>query len=173
MAKGGLMPTISFNAGISTSYFRNLSGDYTSQSFGEQFRNNRGEYISATLSIPLFSNLGRASNVKRAKYALRKAEAAREEQLRKLHDDVAAAVADRNGYAMEILSLQAKVDADNEAYMLNRRRYEEGLISIIDQQLTANTYFASKLSLLQKQMLYVLKNKLVDYYKGNSLWTSK
>ena len=49
VAKGGLMPTISFNAGISTSYFRNLSGDYTSQSFGEQFRNNRGEYISATL----------------------------------------------------------------------------------------------------------------------------
>lgn len=74
---------------------------------------------------------------------------------------------------MEILSLQAKVDADYEAYMLNRRRYEEGLISIIDQQLTANTYFASQLSLLQKQMLYVLKNKLVDYYKGNSLWMSK
>ena len=173
VAKGSLMPTISFNAGISTSYFRNLSGDYTTPSFREQFRNNRGEYISATLSIPIFSNLGRVSNVKRAKYALRRAEAVKEEQLRKLHDDVIAAVTDRNGYAMEILSLQAKVDADYEAYMLNRRRYEEGLISIIDQQLTANTYFASQLSLLQKQMLYVLKNKLVDYYKGNSLWMSK
>lgn len=68
------------------------------------------------------------------------------------------------------MSLNTKVEADREAYELNSRKYEEGLITLIDRQLSANTYFSSRLSLLQKQMLYILKNKLVDYYKGNCLW---
>lgn len=172
-ARGYLSPTISLNAGISTSYFKSLTGEYPAPRFAEQFRNNRGEYISATISIPLFSNLSRVSSVKRARYALHKASSEREEQLRRLHDDISSAVADRNGYAAEVHSLQAKVEADKEAYSLNSRKYEEGLLSLIDRQISANTYFASQLSLLQKQMLYILKNKLVDYYKGINLWTSR
>ena len=77
---------------------------------------------------------------------------------------------DRDGYAAEIQSLKAKVEADAEAYRLNSRKYEEGLMSLIDLQLSANTYFSSKVELLQKQMLFLLKDKLVDYYKGNKLW---
>ena len=73
----------------------------------------------------------------------------RDEQLRKLHDDVISAVTDRDGYAMEVMSLNTKVEADREAYELNSRKYEEGLITLIDRQLSANTYFSSRLSLLQ------------------------
>ena len=82
-------------------------------------------------------------------------------------------MADRQGYAMEILALEAKTDADLEAYTLNRRKFEEGLLSMIDLQISANTYYASRVSLLQKQMLYILKTKLVDYYKGEPLWMSR
>ncbi len=169
-SKGLLFPTIGINAGISTSYYKTITGGSAAPNFGEQFRNNRGEYVSATISIPLFSNLGRISSVRRARYAKNKAVSRRDEQLRKLHDDVISAVTDRDGYAMEVMSLNTKVEADREAYELNSRKYEEGLITLIDRQLSANTYFSSRLSLLQKQMLYILKNKLVDYYKGNCLW---
>lgn len=172
-ARGGLFPTLSLGGGVSTSYYKTISGGYAAPGFGEQFRNNRGEYISATLTIPLFSNLNRSSAVKRARYSLEHARSVREESLRKLHDDIALAVADRDGYAAEILSLQAKTEADAEALRLNSRKYEEGLMSLIDCQLSANTYYSSQLELLKKQMLYILKNKLVDYYKGLNLWTSK
>ncbi len=171
--KGGLMPTLSLSGGISTSYYNILTGDYRASTFGEQFRNNRGEYLSATLSIPLFSNLSRIGGLKKAKNRLAAARVEREETLRKLHDDVAQAVMDRDGYAREVLSLEAKTEADKEAYDLNLRKYEEGLLSLIDLQLTANTYYESRLSLLQRQMLYTLKTKLVNYYKGEPLWTSK
>lgn len=170
VAKGQLMPTISVNAGITTSYYKTITGGNSGPRFGEQIRNNRGEYVSATLSIPIFSGLSRVSAVKRAKYALERAKTSRDEQLRKLHDDITAAVTDCNGYAMEIKSLESKVESDKLAYTLNRRKYEEGLMSLIDLQLSANTYFASRVSLLQKQMLFLLKQKLVDYYKGNPLY---
>lgn len=171
--KGALMPSLSLGGGISTSYYNILTGDYQSTSFGEQFRNNRGEYLSATLTIPLFSGLSRVTGLRKAKHRLASARVERDEKLRKLHDDVAQAVMDRDGYAREVLSLEAKAEADREAYELNRRKYEEGLLSLIDLQLTANTYFESRLSLLQRQMLYTLKTKLVNYYKGEPLWTSK
>lgn len=170
IAKGNMMPTISVNAGISTSYYKTLTGGYTATPFGDQFRNNRGEYVSATLSIPIFSNLGRLSNKNRARYAYEQAKEQLNEEQRRLHDEIASAVMDRDGYAAEIASLQAKTEADAQAYRLNTRKYEEGLLSLIDLQLSANTYFSSRVELLQKQMLYILKYKLVEYYKGNRLW---
>lgn len=170
ISKGYLMPNLSLNAGISTSFFKNLSGEYAAPAFGEQFRNNRGEYISATLSIPIFSGMSRISGKNRAKYAYEQTKEQMIEAQRRLHDEIASAVMDRKGFAMEILSLEAKMNADAEAYRLNQRKYEEGLLSLIDLQLSANTYFSSRVELLQKQMLYLLKDKLVDYYKGNKLW---
>lgn len=170
MAKGNLLPSINLNAGISTSYFKNLSVKYTAPTFGDQFRNNLGEYLAATLSIPIFEGLSRVSRKNRAKYAYEQAKEQLNEQNRRLHDEIVSAVIDRDGYAMEIKSLKTKMEADAEAYRLNTRKYEEGLLSLIDLQLSANTYFSSRVELLQKQMLYLLKDKLVEYYKGNKLW---
>ncbi|MDE6553642.1 MAG: TolC family protein [Muribaculaceae bacterium] len=170
VTKGQLMPSLSINAGISTSYFKNLSASYSPHSFGDQFRNNMGEYISATLSIPLYDGLNRISSKMKAKYTYEKAKENLSEEIRRLHDEISSAVLDREGYAIEIVSLKAKVEADAEAYRLNSRKYEEGLMSLIDLQLSANTYFSSRVELLQKQMLYLLKDKLVEYYKGNKIW---
>lgn len=174
MAKGALWPTISLNAGISTSYFKNINdGGTVMPSFSDQFRNNRGEYVAATISIPLFDNLYRVNNKRKAKNALENAITDRDEKLRKLHDDISRAILDRDGYAAEIISLSSKVEADERAYELNKRKYEEGLLSLIDLQISANTLYESRLSLLQKQMLYILKQRLINYYKGEPLWTSK
>lgn len=170
IAKGYVMPTLSVNAGISTAYYKTLGGAYTVPNFGDQFRNNRGEYVSATLSIPLFDGLNRISSKLRAKYAYEQAKEQLQEENRRLHDEIVSALMDRDGYAMEIRSLKAKTDADAEAYRLNARKYEEGLMSLIDLQLSANTYFSSRVELLQKQILFLLKDKLVEYYKGNKLW---
>ncbi len=170
IAKGYIMPSISVNAGISTSYFKNLSGEYSIPAFTDQLRNNRGEYISATLSIPIFDGLSRISSKNRARYAYEQAKESLVEENRRLYDEIASAVMDRDGYAVEIKALKAKVDADAEAYRLNSRQYEEGLLSLTDLRLSANKYFSSRVELLQKQMLFLLKAKLVDYYKGNKLW---
>lgn len=170
IAKGYMMPTVSLNAGISTSYYKTLGGVYSAPGFEDQFRNNRGEYVSATISIPLFDGLNRFSTKLRAKYTYEQAKEQLMEEHRRLHDEIASAVMDRDGYAAEIKSLKTKVEADSEAYRLNLRKYEEGLLSLIDLQLSANTFFTSRVELLQKQMLFLLKDKLVDYYKGNKLW---
>ena len=42
-------------------------------------------------------------------------------------------------------------------------------MSTLDVQTSANTLLESKANLLQKRLMYLLKSKLVDYYKGKPL----
>lgn len=55
-SKGALFPTLSIGVGASTAYYKQQNLPHTS-SFGKQFRNNAGEFVYATLSIPLFNRL--------------------------------------------------------------------------------------------------------------------
>ena len=54
ITKGKLLPTLSVEAGISTSYFENLKSENAPVAFKNQFKNNRGEYIYFSFSFPFF-----------------------------------------------------------------------------------------------------------------------
>ncbi|MCC8114272.1 MAG: TolC family protein [Bacteroidales bacterium] len=170
IAQGALMPSIYVSGGVSTTYYKMLTHGNQGESFGTQFKNNLGEYIGASISIPLFSNLSKSTARRRARNNWEIAKLERDETLRQLYTDIAQAVKDRDGYALEIISLIEKVEADSLAYSLNQRKYDEGLLSLIDLQTTANTLYRSRIDLLQRRMLYVLKQRLVDYYKGMPLY---
>lgn len=173
--KGRLLPTISFSAGVSTNYFENLKVDKTAEnyqptsSFSNQFTNNRGEYISFNLSFPLFDGLSRLTNVRKARNNMRIAQEQETEVLRQLQTAIEQAVLDREGYAKETIQMKKKADADEIAYQVTFRKFEEGLMSPIDLQTSANTLLLSKADLLQRKLMYLMKCKLVDYYKGKPL----
>ena len=173
--KGRLLPTISFSAGISTNYFEDLKVDKMAEgyepvaSFKDQFRNNRGEYIAFNLSFPLFDGLSRLTNVRKARNNVRIAQEQETEVLRQLQTAIEQAVLDREGYAKETIQMQKKAVADEIAYQVTYRKFEEGLMSPIDLQTSANTLLLSKADLLQRKLMYLMKCKLVDYYKGKSL----
>lgn len=166
--KGKLLPSLSLSAGIATNYYKNFSGSDTALPFNTQFKNNRGEYVGATLSIPIFNGSNR-SEVRKARNNIQIALLDKEETLRKLGTDIRQALMDRNGYVKEILQMEEKVQADSLAYHVAHRKFEEGMMNAIDLHTTANTLLQAKVLLLQKRMLYVMKDRLVDYYKGDSL----
>lgn len=167
--KGRLLPTISFGAGIYTSYFKDLKADESPEPFKDQFKNNQGKNLQFSLSFPLFDGLYRVTNMRRARNNMRIAYERQTEVLRQLQTDIEQAVLDREGYAKEANKMEKKVEADALAYQVTLRKYEEGLMSPIDVQTSANTLLLSKADLLQKRLLYRVKCKLVDYYKGKPL----
>lgn len=169
ISKGQLLPSIYLNAGISTSYFENLKAAEAPAAFRDQFRNNRGEYISFSFSFPLFDGLSRWTNARRYRNNLRIARETRTEVLRQLRTAVEQSVLDREGYAKEAIQMDKKVRSDDLAYRVTLRKYEEGLMSPLDVQTSANTLLESKANLLQTKLMFLLKSKLVDYYKGKPL----
>lgn len=168
IAKGRLLPSLSLGGGISTNYYKNLSQKGQYDGFASQFRNNQGEYLALTLSIPIY-NSDRWHSVKKARNDWQLAQVNLEETRRKLHDQIAQAVMDAEGYAKELHQMQKKVASDSLAYHMSSRKFEEGMLSTFDIHTAAQTLLESRIKELQMQMLLIIKQRLVGYYKGENL----
>ena len=168
IAKGRLLPSLSLGGGISTNYYKNLSQKGQYDGFASQFRNNQGEYLALTLSIPIY-NSDRWHSVKKARNDWQLAQVNLEETRRKLHDQIAQAVMDAEGYAKELHQMQKKVASDSLAYHMSSRKFEEGMLSTFDLHTTAQTLLESRIKELQMQMLLIIKQRLVAYYQGENL----
>ena len=168
IAKGRLLPSLSLGGGISTNYYKNLFQKGQYDGFASQFRNNQGEYLALTLSIPIY-NSDRWHSVKKARNDWQLAQVNLEETRRKLHDQIAQAVMDAEGYAKELHQMQKKVASDSLAYHMSSRKFEEGMLSTFDLHTAAQTLLESRIKELQMQMLLIIKQRLVAYYQGENL----
>ena len=169
-ARASLFPTLSLSAGLSTTYYKTLHTQ-NAQSFGKQFNNNMGEYVGVTLSIPIFNRMQTVSNIRKAKnnyllaceaYQLKHAE------LEKLCRE---AWLDWQGYLKQTVQMVKKVAADSLAYQLTYHRYKEGLSTAIDLHTTSAQLLHSKATLLQCRLMAMVKEQLVRYYQGMTIWT--
>ncbi len=168
IAKGRLLPSLSLGGGISTNYYKNLSQKGQYDGFASQFRNNQGEYLALTLSIPIY-NSDRWHSVKKARNDWQLAQVNLEETRRMLHDQIAQAVMDAEGYAKELHQMQKKVASDSLAYHMSSRKFEEGMLSTFDLHTAAQTLLESRIKELQMQLLLIIKQRLVAYYQGENL----
>ena len=164
VARGALSPSLSISGGISTSYNKMLHTEATG--FRDQLEANRGEYIYASVSIPIFNRLENLTNIRRQRNNLRIAEEELEQKRDELVKLQLQAANDCEGFRKQTLQMQHKVEADSIAARLTTRKYEEGLSSAIDVQTSAATLLESRARLLQCRLMLALKQKLVNYYKG-------
>ena len=171
--RGQLLPVLALGGGINTNYYRNLSqGSGKTDNFGKQFNNNMGEYVYLSLSIPLFMpSRWRVARKAKAEWEASKLDL--EDARRKLHDDIAQAVLDRDGYSREFMKMERKTAADSIAWHLASRKYEEGMLSTFDLHTEAQTLLDSRIKLLQMRLMLEMKQRLVNYYKGIRTWTLK
>ena len=169
-ARASLLPALSLSAGLSTTYFKTLNSE-TATSFSSQFKNNMGEYVGVSLSIPLFNRLQSIANVRRAKNNYKMACEAYEQKHLELEKLSREAWNDWQGYLKQTVQMKKKVEADSLAYQLTRRQYEEGLSTAIDLHTTSSQLLNSKATLLQCQLMTMVKHELVRYYNGETIWT--
>lgn len=164
MAKGGIYPTLSLDAGVSTNFFKPDRGDYSP--FKDQFKDKRSEYFGFTLSVPIFNGLSRSSEKARGRYRLDIAKSRYEQTMRTLYGEIEQAVADMNGQAEECRQADAQAEAVEVAHNVNRRKYEEGLVSALELHTSANRLMSARIEQQYSLLKYYLKNKLVKYYSG-------
>lgn len=166
LSRSSLFPTISLSAGIGTNYNKVLHVNNT-VSFSEQFKNNRGEYIGVSVSVPIFNRLNTLMGIRRAANNYRIACENYDQKRLELQKLSAEAVLDFHGYMKETEQLVKKVTSDSITYALVKRQYDEGLASAIDVQTSASALLNSRASLLKIRLMAVLKRQLVRYYTNS------
>lgn len=168
-ARGALLPSLSLSGGISTSFYRNLDhGGHTS--FSEQFKNNAGEYVSLSLSIPIFNRFATSSTIRRRKIALEQAKENLRYEQSELRRVIVEATADVENSDKEVEKMRVQVESDSIAAHLTKRKYEEGLASSIDVKTAAVTLLQSRVKLLQSELTLAYNRRLLNYYNGERLW---
>ena len=165
-ARWQLLPSLSAYAGWSTTYFTYPGSSSVSDPFRTQFKNNGGEYVELSLSIPIFSGLQRHSSIGRKKNAVAKANAEFDQKMRDISAEVRRAVQDRDGAGAAYVQAQRKADVQEEAYSLNRKKLEQGLISPIEFQTASNNYLEANAQRLNSLLTYFIKRSVVSYYNG-------
>ena len=168
-AHAALYPSLSLSAGLNTTYFHTLHSD-AGQAFHTQFKNNMGEYVGATLSIPLFNRLQSVMSIRRAKNNYRIACENYEQKKLELEKLSREAWHDWQGYQEQTRQMKEKVEADSIAYLLTRRQFDEGLSTAIDLRTTSAQLLNSKATLLQCRLMAIVKEHLVRYYHGEQIW---
>lgn len=168
-AKWKFSPYITLNGGWSTSFFTypGQTG-YTPVPFGQQFRNNSGEYIQITLSFPIFNRLATFSNLRKKQNALKKATAEYNTTVREVQSEIERAIQDRNGATAAFSQAEHRTIVQEKAWEMNRKKFEQGLISPIDFRKAADNRLNAQAEQLNAMLKLQLKNSVVKYYNGIS-----
>ena len=169
-ARASLYPSLSLSAGLSTTYYKTLHND-AAETFRNQMKNNMGEYLGVSLNIPLFNRLQTLTSIRKAKNNYKIAQEAYDQKQLELTKLSSEAWNDWQGYQKQTIQMEKKVEADSIAYQLTRRQFEEGLATAIDLHTTSAQLLNSKATLLQCQLMAMVKEQLVRYYKGETIWT--
>ena len=163
-AKWQTLPSVGLYAGWSTSYYTYQGS--TTAPFQDQFRNNGGEYVELSVSIPLWNRLNKRSTISRKRHALEKASAELDQKRRDVESEVRRAVQDRDGAATAYAQAQRKAEVQSEAYTLNLKKLEQGLISPLEFQTANNNYLKSQADEMNSLFKYLIKAAVVKYYNG-------
>ena len=163
-AKWSLLPTVGLYAGWSTSYYTYQGS--TTNPFWNQFKNNGGEYVELSLSIPIWNRLSKHSTISRKQHALDKATAELDQKRRDVESEVRRAIQDRDGAATAYQQAQRKAEVQAEAYTLNLKKLQQGLISPLEFQTANNNYLKAQADEMNSLFKYLIKQAVVRYYNG-------
>ncbi|WP_430814416.1 TolC family protein [Carboxylicivirga sp. RSCT41] len=167
IAKGNYYPTLGVGAGMSTNANWLADDPYDSnRSLDEQFKTNRNTYVGARLSIPIFNRLQARNNVANAKLGVMDAQyLLKQEKLnlrKKIQQAYGNAVASYNKY----LSSQEAVNSFAESFRYTEKKFNVGLVNSVDYNVAKTDYTRAQSDLLQAKYEYILRTKILDFYKG-------
>ena len=122
--------------------------------------------MEVSVSIPIFNRLSRLSTISRKRHALQKATAELDQKRRDVESEVRRAIQDRDGAATAYQQAQRKAEVQAEAYTLNLKKLEQGLISPLEFQTANNNYLKAQADEMNSLFKYLIKQAVVRYYNG-------
>ena len=164
-ARWSLVPYIYAQGGYSTGYVYDRSYA-VNDPFWNQMNDKQGQYVGIGISIPIFNSLYKYNQIARKRNALSTAEANRDIKYQEVEVEIRKAVQDMRGAAKEFISADKKVSALSMSHQANTRKYEEGLMTVIELQTSSNSLLEAKAQRLNCGLQYLLKERVAMYYKG-------
>lgn len=138
--------------------------------FGNQLSNNLFSTINLGLSIPLF-NSGRVRNqVKLAKLDLKNNQLLEKNTKTQLQQAIERAYVNLTSSSEKYKLLQDQVSSFDASFHSAEIRFDAGAITSVDYLIAKNNLDRAKSNLIIAKYDFVLREKVLNYYAGKSLW---
>lgn len=184
IAKSSYYPTLTFGAGLGTSY-QHIQGqddvipifDPTAEvilelrpnGFGKQLENNLGYNFGFNLNIPIFSGFRNDANVNRSKINKERSNLDLEEQKQTVTTNIEQAYADAKASLKQYEASKTSVIAQDEAFKNELEKYDLGVSTSFELEQVRNRLINAQSSFLNAKYNFVFKTKVLDFYMGKSL----
>ncbi|OPZ58188.1 MAG: Outer membrane efflux protein BepC precursor [Bacteroidetes bacterium ADurb.BinA012] len=162
IARGGFLPSLSLNAGMST-------GFTGAAEMGAQLKSGFSPSVGLSASIPIFRNNQTRASVTRAKYGITTAELDELNTRNQLRKEVEQAVLDAGSALINYQAALKRYDSSVENYNVSEEKFKLGAMNSVDFLIQKTNLTAAESNLLQAKYELVYSHKIIDFYRGVEL----
>lgn len=171
VSQASLYPSLSLYANTGTGYFqttRDAMGNTID--FRNQIRDNTYRSVGLSLNIPISRAWATRSRIKQSKIELLRAENNFEIQKQAVYNDIQQLVVESKALQNEYAQSLQKVKAQELTFVIAQRRYDKGLISILELTTAKNLFSAAQNENLEVGLRLEVNKSTIDFYRGVSLF---
>jgi outer membrane protein len=168
IAKAGYFPTLSANAGISTSYQRAISSGNSNTFDPYMTQLNDGLYpsLSLSLSIPIYEKRQVKTSVAIAKIDYQTAELTETNTKNTLRKNIEQACQDVKSAQVKYEASLENYQATKESSVLSDEKFKQGIINTVDYMVSKTNLITAESELLQSKFNLIFSYKIMDFYLG-------
>lgn len=163
IAKGNLMPTLTFGGDYSNFYLN----------FGNSFSNQlkvHGSYgFGLSLNIPIFNHFQAQTQVKNSQITLENSELQLQNTKNLLRKDIEQAYTNALAAFKRYAANQKAVVSSKEAFRYTEEKFNVGMINSVEYNQSKNNLSTAQSDLLQAKYEYIFRTKILDFYNGKTI----
>jgi outer membrane protein len=160
--RGSLYPSLSMSGSVSSRYSDGIPLNFEDQFFDQNINRRFG----LSLTIPIFGNLDRRTNVQSQQINYKNALLNLEDMELQVIQEVNQAYNDYRSYVKQLESSEKALRAAERSYQTQRERYEVGAGTLIELSDANAQYTESQASRAQALYRVIFQQQLLDYYIG-------
>lgn len=167
IARGNLMPTLSFGGNYYNDYVNSLDGD--NMPLNEQLKGHQRYGFGATLSIPIFNRFQGQTQVKNSQIQVEDYELRLQSTKNLLRKDIEQAYTNALAAFKRYIANQKAVVSSTEAFRYTEEKFNVGMINSVEYNQTKNNLTTAQSDLLQAKYEYIFRTKILDFYNGQAI----
>ncbi|MEN9919561.1 MAG: hypothetical protein RL662_1997 [Bacteroidota bacterium] len=168
VAQSSYYPKLELGLGYSGYYF-NQYGSVNKVPFGDQFKNNRNEVVSLTLSIPIFNRFEVRNQVRKARLDIQNKEYNLTNVKLNLYKEIQQAYLNAVSAEAKYVSTGKAYDAATESFRYAEERYRLGKAGVFEYNEAQTKLINSRSEQVQAKYDFLFRNKILDFYQGKEI----
>lgn len=171
LSRSALYPSIFARGSVNTGFYEtNTNNLGETIHFNDQFKNNRNQYLGASMSIPIFNRWAGRSDITKAKLEIERAKNSLEDEKQKMFFEMVNNLTELEAFYKEYKQYLKRNEVDELAFRAAEKKFEQGLIDINDYYIAKNRLANTKSQVLRSRTQWEIKMKILDFYKGKRFW---